>query len=81
MSKVAVIAMTKVMAREEGCLMRVNSIDPGYCSTAQNAHQGTLPAEVGARIAAALVVLPPTNDFATGQHIRYDGSEVDWHSS
>ena len=71
--------MTKVLARDEGGLM-VNSVDPGYCSTSQNAHQGTLPAEVGARIAAALVVLP-ASEFLTGRHIRYDGREIDWYSS
>ena len=38
MSKMGVIALTRVLAREEPTLL-VNSADPGYCATDQNADQ------------------------------------------
>ena len=37
-SKMGVIALTRVLAREEPTLL-VNSADPGYCATDQNADQ------------------------------------------
>ena len=35
MSKVGIIALTKILARDEANMM-VNSVDPGYCATDQN---------------------------------------------
>mmetsp|Transcript_46057 Transcript_46057/g.121679 ORF Transcript_46057/g.121679 Transcript_46057/m.121679 type:complete len:316 (-) Transcript_46057:86-1033(-) len=80
MSKIGIIAMTRVMAREEDGRIMVNSIDPGYCATDQNNNQGHIPAEVGARIPAGLVLLP-SSEFVTGKHIYNDGREIDWLAS
>mmetsp|Transcript_29799 Transcript_29799/g.79223 ORF Transcript_29799/g.79223 Transcript_29799/m.79223 type:complete len:289 (-) Transcript_29799:130-996(-) len=65
-SKLAVIAYTKMVAREEGDTMRVNSCCPGYCDTDMTSHGGTTPPEVGARTATKLALLPnngPTGEF------------------
>ena len=37
-SKMGVIALTRVLARDEPTIL-VNSADPGYCATDQNADQ------------------------------------------
>ncbi len=40
-SKLGIIALTRVMAREHPEMM-INSVDPGYCRTDQNNNQGTV---------------------------------------
>ncbi|KAK3255500.1 hypothetical protein CYMTET_35317 [Cymbomonas tetramitiformis] len=75
LSKVGVIALTKVLARDEPQIM-VNSVDPGYCATDQNAHQGTRTAEHGARTPAYLA-LTPDSSFVSGKHF-FDEAEVKW---
>ena len=75
MSKLGLIALTRVLARDEPTI-RVNSCDPGYCSTDQNHHQGTRPAARGAVTAVLLAVQPP-NDCVSGKHF-FDEAEIDW---
>jgi len=65
-SKLALIAYTKVLAREEGPEMRVNACCPGYCNTELSGHKGPRPPDVGARCAVKLTMLPddaPTGEF------------------
>ena len=78
MSKLGLIAYTKVLAREEAGIM-VNSVDPGFCATDQNANQGHISAEQGARTATALAQLP-AEKFVSGRH-WYEGREIDWYAS
>lgn len=75
MSKLGLIALTKVLARDEPQVM-VNSVDPGYCATDQNMHQGTRSAEHGARTPAFLALLPSSR-FVSGKHF-FDEAEVEW---
>mmetsp|Transcript_99760 Transcript_99760/g.145831 ORF Transcript_99760/g.145831 Transcript_99760/m.145831 type:complete len:285 (+) Transcript_99760:60-914(+) len=77
-SKIGLIALTKVLARDEPKIM-VNSVDPGYCATDQNANQGDRPAELGARTAAALSLMQVNEEtpFQSGKHF-YDGKEISW---
>jgi carbonyl reductase 1 len=51
MSKLGIIALTKVLARDYPKIM-VNSVNPGYCATDQNNNQGVRPAERGATASA-----------------------------
>jgi len=65
-SKLALIAYTRMVAREEGNLMLVNACCPGYCKTDMSSNQGGQPPEVGARTAAMCALLPnggPTGEF------------------
>merc|ERR1740121_2340713 len=74
-SKLGIIALTRVMARDEPKVM-VNSVDPGYCATDQNLNQGIQSAEQGARTPASLALLPDDH-FVSGGLFR-DGKEVAW---
>ena len=74
-SKVAIIAMTKVLARDEPKIM-VNSVDPGYCATDQNNNQGYLPAERGAMTPFLLATIPDTQ-FFSGIH-WFQEKEIEW---
>ncbi|KAG8470821.1 hypothetical protein KFE25_009242 [Diacronema lutheri] len=65
LSKLAVIAFTKVLARDESSIL-VNACCPGYCDTDMTSHNGPRPAEVGARTAVALALLP-SGSSVTGQ--------------
>lgn len=65
-SKLAVIAYTNVVAKQEGDKMRVNSCCPGYCDTDMTSHKGPRPPAEGARTATKLAMLPddgPTGTF------------------
>ena len=73
MSKLAIIALTKVLARDEPRIM-VNSVDPGYCATDQNANQGTITAERGARTP---VWLATDASVGSGKHF-YEQREIAW---
>lgn len=64
-SKMAVIAYTKLVAREEGDAMRVNACCPGWCSTDMSSHSGPRTPADGARNAVKLVKLP--DDGETGE--------------
>lgn len=57
MSKLGVIALTKILARDEPTLM-VNACCPGYCDTDMTSHRGTKTAEQGARTPALLALTP-----------------------
>ena len=74
-SKLGLIALTRVLARDEKGVM-VNSVDPGYCATDQNRNQGTIGAEEGARTAAMLAMLPE-EEFVTGEHF-FQGEPISW---
>ena len=85
-SKIGIIAMTRVLAHDNADRIMVNSVDPGYCQTDQNDNQGTQDAAVGAAVPAALVGLGSDGDrgdatFITGKHLYFDGREIDWLSS
>ena len=89
-SKMGLIALCRVLAREESKIM-VNSADPGYCATDQNNNQGVISAKQGAVTPALLAHVAfgggdgdgNGNDdaaagvFVTGRHF-YDGREVSW---
>ena len=74
-SKVGIIAMTKVFARENPKFM-VNSVDPGYCATDQNNNQGFISAERGALTPFLLATLP-NDQFSSGLH-WYKEQAIDW---
>jgi carbonyl reductase 1 len=65
LSKLALIAATKIWAREEIGVVKVNAICPGYCDTDMTSHQGPRSPSEGAKNA----VLPsiqkdcPTGEF------------------
>lgn len=75
MSKLGLIALTKILARNEPHIF-VNSVDPGYCATDQNANRGHLPAEFGAQTPVWLALLPES-DCVTGYHF-YDRKAIAW---
>jgi carbonyl reductase 1 len=68
MSKLAVIAATRIWAREEAEHgIKVNCCCPGYCDTDMTSHRGTRSPEDGARNA----VIPATMEHApTGQFFQ-----------
>mmetsp|Transcript_80146 Transcript_80146/g.248739 ORF Transcript_80146/g.248739 Transcript_80146/m.248739 type:complete len:339 (+) Transcript_80146:1227-2243(+) len=74
-SKMGIVALTRVLAREEPRIM-VNSVDPGFCATDQNQHQGYVSAERGARTAALLATLP-AEQRTTGRHF-FEEREMSW---
>jgi len=90
-SKVGIIAMTKILARdynkgkEEGgdspssSAIMVNSVDPGYCKTDQNNCQGFVPPERGAMTPFLLATLPDDEDeqFLSGIH-WYEEQAIKW---
>jgi len=77
-SKMGLIALTRVLAREEPKIM-VNSADPGYCATDQNANQGTISAEEGSATQALLAHAPfgDNGEFVSGEH-WYQGRVIPW---
>ena len=73
-SKVGIIAMTKILAREKSEMM-VNSVDPGYCATDQNNNQGFIPAERGAITPFLLATIK--EPYFSGMH-WYEEQEIKW---
>lgn len=69
-SKVGVIAMTRVLARDEPGIA-FNTVDPGYCATDKNANHGHDPASLGAETSIHLAGSP---EPASAQ----DQRELDW---
>ena len=57
LSKLAVIAATRVFARENPGVL-VNACCPGYCDTDMSSHRGPRPPAEGAANAVMLVDLP-----------------------
>jgi carbonyl reductase 1 len=77
MSKLGVIALTRVLSRDFPRIM-VNSVDPGYCATEQNNHQGTRPADRGAVTPLLLATLDESKmGHVTGKHWM-DEHEISW---
>ena len=76
LSKLGIIALTRILARDEPAIM-VNSVDPGYCATDQNANQGFLSAADGADTPLALALLPADAASATGKHY-HERAEIPW---
>eukprot|EP00811_Abedinium_folium_P002142 NODE_11964_length_1254_cov_7.735581.p1 GENE.NODE_11964_length_1254_cov_7.735581~~NODE_11964_length_1254_cov_7.735581.p1 ORF type:complete len:277 (+),score=78.86 NODE_11964_length_1254_cov_7.735581:88-918(+) len=65
-SKAALIAYTKILAREEGAAMCANAICPGSCATDMSSGMGSQRPEDGARTAMVAALLPdsgPTGAF------------------
>ena len=76
-SKLGLIALTKVLARDEPTMM-VNSADPGFCSTDQNDNQGYISASQGALTPTLLAHAEfPEGAFVTGKHF-YEEREMSW---
>jgi carbonyl reductase 1 len=73
MSKLGIIAFTKILARDHPEIM-VNSVDPGYCATDQNNMQGFRPAERGA---VSPLLLATTEQKLSGKH-WFDEKEIAW---
>jgi len=66
MSKLSLIAATKVLAREENAYgIKVNCCCPGYCDTDMTSHRGTRSPEDGAKNAVLLATMEncPTGEF------------------
>lgn len=73
MSKLAVVAATKLWAREEASNnIRVNCVCPGYCATDMSSGRGTQSPEEGARnvVLPALMEDAPTGEFFANLQIR-----------
>ena len=78
-SKVGIIALTKLLARQYPAFM-VNSVDPGYCKTDQNNNQGVVPAERGAMTPSLLATTTQLGDasfFVSGEHF-YEEQAISW---
>jgi len=73
-SKVGIISMTKILARENPRFM-VNSVDPGYCATDQNNNQGFIPVGRGAITPHLLATIK--EPFFSGAH-WYEEQEIEW---
>lgn len=66
MSKLALIAYTRMLAREEGRPLLVNACCPGWCRTDMSSHSGPRDPALGAQNASMLALLPdsgPTGSF------------------
>ena len=76
MSKLGLIALTRILARAEPSFM-VNAVDPGYCATDQNQNQGHMSAAQGARTPLLLASRSPVEEILSGLLFR-EGRQVDW---
>jgi carbonyl reductase 1 len=65
MSKLALIAATKIWARREAPIITVNCCCPGYCATDMTSYKGTRSPDDGAKNAVipATMENPPTGEF------------------
>jgi carbonyl reductase 1 len=90
MSKCGIIAWTRILAREYQHhdpnnnneyhqQLLVYSVDPGYCATDQNNHQGIVPAARGAITPVWLATMPASSAAASmsGRHF-YQEQEIAW---
>ena len=75
-SKLGLIALTRVLAQAEPSLM-VNSADPGFCATDQNQNQGYISAAQGAVTPALLAHAGFDERHVSGLHF-YEGRAIDW---
>jgi carbonyl reductase 1 len=64
-SKLGVIAATRIWAREKAPVIRVNSCCPGYCATDMSSNRGTRSASDGAKNAVipATMENPPSGEY------------------
>ena len=70
-SKLAVIAYTKMLAREQSPgPVKVNCCCPGYCSTDMSSHGGSRTASDGARNAVMLALQEPGPNALNGEFIQ-----------
>jgi len=76
MSKLGIIALTKIILARDYPEIMCNSVDPGFCATDQNNQQGVLPAERGA-VTPVLLASLPASDFLTGRHL-FQEQEIAW---
>lgn len=74
MSKLAVIALTKVLARENPGVA-INSCCPGWCDTDMTSHKGPRSPELGARTPFMLGIIEDRN--ITGKFYA-DEREIEW---
>jgi hypothetical protein len=58
--------------------MLVNAVDPGYCRTDQNNHQGPVPPSRGATTPALLATLPESGASRVSGKLFYEGREIPW---
>lgn len=78
-SKLGIIAMTRVLARENPDMM-INSVDPGYCKTDQNNNQGIVPPVDGAYTPYLLALMDQgdeEDEVVSGLHF-YEEAEMPW---
>lgn len=76
MSKLGIIAMTKVLAKKYPNIMS-NSVDPGYCATDQNNNQGFVSAERGSFTPFLLATLSRDQINRSGGHF-FEEQEIIW---
>mmetsp|Transcript_46913 Transcript_46913/g.98442 ORF Transcript_46913/g.98442 Transcript_46913/m.98442 type:complete len:314 (-) Transcript_46913:317-1258(-) len=82
-SKLGIIALTRVLARDHPEMM-VNSVDPGYCKTDQNDHRGVVDPARGAYTPYLLSLMEVEDDDEEGSQESYSGlhfyeeSEMPW---
>ncbi|KAG7367179.1 short chain dehydrogenase [Nitzschia inconspicua] len=64
-SKLGVIAATRIWARQEAPIIAVNCCCPGYCATDMSGHKGSRSASDGAKNAVIPAIMdnPPTGEF------------------
>jgi len=79
MSKLGVIAMTRVFARTLPT-MSFTCCCPGYCDTDMTSHKGPRPPEHGARTPAMLALLPDKEALLASGKFFLDESPVAWES-
>ncbi|KAL7554544.1 hypothetical protein ACHAWF_018003 [Thalassiosira exigua] len=76
-SKLGVIALTRILARERPRMM-VNSVDPGYCKTDQNDNNGTVDPARGAYTPYLLALMEREGgEPDSGLHF-YEEREIPW---
>ena len=79
MSKLGLIALTRVLARQHPDMM-VNSVDPGYCCTDQNNNLGPVDAADGAYTPYLLTQMEcdeASGEVMSGLHF-YEQQEIPW---
>jgi len=81
-SKVGIIALTKILARQYYPQMKINSVDPGYCRTDQNDNMGTVDPYRGAYTPYLLATMSSMDgsgdeEVNTGLHF-YEEESIPW---
>ena len=75
-SKLGIIALTRILAREYPNIM-INSVDPGYCRTDQNDNQGCVDPKRGAMTPFLLATLNEEKQFVSGGHF-FEEQRISW---